>query len=526
MRVLVSDSLSQKGLAVLQAEDGIEVVVNTKLTPEQLIAEIPKYDALIVRSATKVTAAVIEAATNLKVIGRAGVGVDNIDLDAATKRGVVVVNTPGGNSASTAEHTVAMLLSMARNIPQAHMSMKQGKWDRKRFTGVEVRGKVLGVIGLGRVGMEVVKAGVGLGMEVIGYDPFISADLTRPLRVKLADLDDLCRQADFITVHTPLNEQTRGLVDARRLGIMKPGVRIVNCARGGIIDEEALIEALKTGTVSAAALDVYESEPPTSSELLKLDNVVLTPHLGASTQEAQENVAVDAAKQVIRVLKGQSFRNAVNLPSIDPETYDVLKPYLSLAARLGAFLGATCRGSLEAVEIECTGELADLDVGPITNYLLQGFLSPVTEVPVTIVNAPLIARSRGIRVSETKSKNHKGLLSTIRTRAVGKETYRSISGTVYAGSELRIVEVDGYRMDFAPEGDMLLIPHVDKPGVIGAVGQLLGTEGINIAAMHVGRREIGGQAVMLLGIDGLPSRSSLDAIKTVDGVLDVHYVRL
>ncbi|HOB90743.1 MAG: phosphoglycerate dehydrogenase [Bacillota bacterium] len=526
MRVLVSDSLSEKGLALLRAEEGMEVVVNTKLSPEELIAEIPKYDALIVRSATKVTADVIEAATSLKVIGRAGVGVDNIDLDAATKRGIIVVNTPGGNSASTAEHTIAMLLAMARNIPQAHMSMKQGKWDRKRFIGVEVRGKVLGVIGLGRVGMEVVKAAVGLGMEVIGYDPFISADVTRPLKVKLADLDDLCRQSDFITVHTPLNEQTRGLIDARRLGLVKPGVRIVNCARGGIIDEAALIEALKSGTVAAAALDVYENEPPTSSELLALDNVVLTPHLGASTEEAQDNVAIDAARQVINVLKGQSFRNAVNLPSIDPETYDHLKPYLSLASRLGAFLGATCRGSLEAVEIEYTGELADLDVSPVTNYLLQGFLSSVTEDHVTIVNAPLIARSRGIRVSETKSKNHKGVPPAIRTRAVGKEKSRSISGTVYAGSEMRIIEVDGYRMDFAPHGDMLLIPHIDQPGVIGAVGQLLGREKINIAAMHVGRREIGGQAVMLLGIDGLPSRQSLDAIKTVDGVLDVYYVRL
>lgn len=526
MRVLVSDSISQKGLAVLQAEDGIEVVVNTKLTPEQLIAEIPKYDALIVRSATKVTAEVIEAATNLKVIGRAGVGVDNIDLEAATRRGIVVINTPGGNSVSTAEHTIAMLLAMARSIPQAHVSMKQGKWDRKRFTGVEVRGKVLGVIGLGRVGMEVVKRAVGLEMEVIGYDPFISEEMTRPLSIKLSDLDDLCRQADFITVHTPLNEQTRGLIDARRIELMKPGVRIINCARGGIVDERALIEALKTGKVAAAALDVYENEPPTSSELLELDNVVLTPHLGASTEEAQENVAIEAAKQVVRVLKGQSFKNAVNLPSIDPEVYDVLRPYLILASKLGAFLGATCKGSLEAVEIESTGELADLDVGPITNYLLQGLLSSVTEVPVTIVNAPLIARSRGIRVSETKSKNHRGLPATIRVRAVGKEAHRTISGTVYAGSELRIIEVDGYRVDFEPKGDILLIPHIDKPGVIGAVGQLLGAENINIAAMYVGRKEIGGQAVMLLGIDGSPSRSSMDAVKQVDGVMDVCYVRL
>lgn len=526
MRVLVSDSLSENGIAVLQAEDGIEVTVNTKLTPDQLIAEIPQYDALIVRSATKVTAGVIEAATNLKVIGRAGVGVDNIDLEAATRRGVIVVNTPGGNTVSTAEHTIAMLMAMARYIAQAHMSMKQGQWDRKRFTGIELRGKVLGVVGLGRVGLEVAKRASALAMEVVGYDPFISESVVRPLGIKLADLDDVCRQADFITVHTPLNEHTRGLIDARRIEIMKQGVRIVNCARGGIVDETALIAALKTGKVAGAALDVYENEPPTGSELLEMDNVVLTPHLGASTEEAQENVAVEVAKEVVRVLKGRSFRNAVNLPSIDPETYEVLRPYLTLASKLGAFLGSTCRGSLEAVELEYTGELADLEVAPVTNYLLQGFLAPVIETPVTIVNAPLVAKLRGIRISETKSKHHKGHVPTVRATAVGKDMCRSISGTVYVGSELRIVEVDGFRVDFAPEGDVLLIPHDDKPGVIGAVGQILGAEKVNIAAMHVGRKRIGGHAVMLLGIDGPPSRVALEAVRTVDGVHDVYYARL
>lgn len=526
MRVLVSDSVSDKGLAILRAEKDIEVVVDTKMTPDQLTAEIGKYDALIVRSATKVTREVIEAAARLKIIGRAGAGVDNIDLEAATNRGVIVVNTPGGNSVSTAEHTVAMLLAMARNIPQAHMSTKQGKWDRKSFTGVEIQGKVLGVVGLGRIGREVAKRGIGLSMDVLGYDPFISEDLARSLGISLVDLDDLCCQADFITVHTPLNEHTRGLIDARRIGLMKQGVRIVNCARGGIIDEKALTDGLKSGKVAAAALDVFENEPPTASELVGLDNVVLTPHLGASTEEAQENVAVDVARQVVRALQGKSFRNAVNLPSTDPETYEFLRPYLSLASRLGAFLGSTASGSLEAVEIEYTGDLADLDVGAVTNYLLQGFLAPVIEVPVTIVNAPLIARSRGIRVSETKSKDHRGFPSTIRAKAIGKEMQRSISGTVYEGSELRIVEVDGYRVDFEPAGDVLLIPHMDKPGVIGAVGQLLGRESINIAAMYVGRKEIGGRAVMLLGIDGSPSKSALEAVKTVDGVLDVRYVKM
>lgn len=526
MRVLVSDPLSDKGLAILQAEKDIDVVVDTKMTPDRLIAEIGKYDALIVRSATKVAREVIEAGTRLKVIGRAGAGVDNIDLEAATNRGVIVVNTPGGNSVSTAEHTVAMLLATARNIPQAHMSMKQGKWDRKSFTGVEIQGKVLGVVGLGRIGREVAKRAIGLSMDVLGYDPFISEELARSLGINLADLDDLCRQADFITVHTPLNEHTRGLIDARRIDMMKQGVRIVNCARGGIIDEKALADGLRTGKVAAAALDVYETEPPTATELVGLDNVVLTPHLGASTSEAQENVAIEVARQVVRALQGRAFRNAVNLPSADPETYEFLRPYLSLASKLGIFLGATVSGGLQAVEIEYTGDLADFDLGAVTNYLLQGFLSPVIEVPVTIVNAPLIAKSRGIRVSETKSKDHRGFQSIIRARAVGREAQRSISGTVYEGSELRIVEVDGYRVDFEPEGDVLLIPHVDKPGVIGAVGQLLGKENINIAAMYVGRKKIGGHAVMLLGIDGLPSKPALEAVKTVDGVLDVRYVKL
>ena len=312
MRVLVSDSLSDKGLAILRAEKNIDVVVDTKMTPDQLIAEIGKYDALIVRSATKATRQVIEAGTRLKVIGRAGAGVDNIDLEAATSRGVIVVNTPGGNSVSTAEHTIAMLLSMARNIPQAHMSMRQGRWDRKSFTGVEIQGKVLGVVGLGRIGREVAKRAIGLSMDVIGYDPFISEELARSLGINLADLDDLCRQADFITVHTPLNEHTRGLIDAHRIGIMKQGVRIVNCARGGIIDEKALADGLRTGKVAAAALDVYETEPPTGSELVGLDNVVVTPHLGASTSEAQENVAIEVARQVVRFSR-ESFRNAVNL---------------------------------------------------------------------------------------------------------------------------------------------------------------------------------------------------------------------
>lgn len=526
-KVLVSDPISEKGLAKLREAGDVEVDVRTGLSPQELAAIIGEYDALIVRSQTKVTAELINAGRRLKVIGRAGVGVDNIDVAAATSRGIIVLNAPEGNTISAAEHTWAMLLALARQIPDACASLKAGQWDRKRFLGVELAGKVLGVIGFGRIGSEVARRAQGFRMHVLAYDPFLSLERAEAMGVEMVELEELFRRSDFITVHTPMTPETRHLIGERQLAMMKDGVRIVNVARGGIVDEAALLAALESGKVAGAALDVFEEEPPpASSPLIRHPRVVVTPHLGASTVEAQENVAVDVAEELIKALRGEAFKNAVNLPSLRPEMLAKLRPYLDLGERLGLFLSQLLSGRLHAVEIAYAGALTELEVTPVTTAILKGLLTPVLGDEVNVVNAPWLAKERGIRVAETKVANGEDYRNLISVQAATDREKVQVRGAIFGKNEPRLVEVDGYDVDVSPEGYFLVTRHLDKPGMIGRVGTILGEAGVNIAAMQVGRREMGGRAIMLLAVDSAIPAEVLERIARVEGIQEARLVHV
>lgn len=497
-KVLVSDPISQKGLSILRKTKGIEVDVKTQLPPEELRHTVKNYHGLIVRSATKVTADIIEAAPELMVIGRAGIGLDNVDVKSATKRGIVVMNAPEGNVITTAEHTISMMLALSRNIPQATASMKKGLWEKKEFQGREIFNKTLGIVGLGRIGKVVADRAKGLKMDVIGYDPYISPEVIQKLGVELVSLDELYKRADFITIHTPKTKETVGLIDRKAFKKMKKGVKIIHCARGGIVDEKALYEAIIEGKVSGAALDVFEKEPPKDNPLLKLDNVICTPHLGASTAEAQENVAVNIAKQVIDYLLRGIIRNAVNVPSVSAEVMSQLSPYLVLAERLGSFHTQMAKGGIQKVSIEYIGDVAELDSTPITISLLKGLLTPILKEVVNFVNAPFIAKERGIRITESKSSTASDFTNLITIHVKTTEEENTISGTIFGKKEPRIVCINSFRLEAAPEGYMLLIQNIDRPGVIGAIGVTLGKHRINIARMQVGQEMERGRNIILL----------------------------
>jgi D-3-phosphoglycerate dehydrogenase len=450
-RVLVTDSLQEVGVQALRAE-GLEVDVVPPLPAADLARRIGPYAGLVVRSATRVTAEVIEAATALEVIGRAGVGLDNVDVDAATRRGIVCMNTPGGNTIAAAEHTIALLLATARKLPQAHAYLKSGKWERERFLGAEVHGKTLGIVGLGRIGTEVARRLQGFGMTVIAFDPYLTEEVARRLGVELVDLDTLYRLADFVTVHIPLTRDTRGLIGAAELARMKDGVRLVNCARGGIIDEGALAAAVQSGKVAGAALDVFEQEPPWGSPVLETEGIVVTPHLGASTEEAQSAVAVAIAQQVADLLLRGLVRNAVNAPSVDSELLKALAPYLTLAEKLGSFLGQVARGRMSEVTLRYAGEVAGLAVQPLTVTLLRGLLAVILEENVTDVNAPYLARQRGLRVVESKTPASEDFASLVSAELETDAGVFQVSGTLFHRRDPRIVEVDGYRMEAHPAG--------------------------------------------------------------------------
>ncbi|MCM8762788.1 MAG: phosphoglycerate dehydrogenase, partial [Candidatus Omnitrophica bacterium] len=403
MKILVSDPLSEEGLKILKEVNDFQVDVKTGLKPEELKEAIKDYDALLVRSSTKVTKDIIAAANRLKIIGRAGVGLDNVDLEAATQKGIIVMNTPAGNTISTAEHTMSLILSLSRNIPQADASLKQGEWQRTKFMGVELYNKVLGIVGLGKIGSEVARRALAFGMKVLAYDPFLSREIAEGLGVEVVELDDLLKRSDFISVHTPLTDETRHMISDKQFALMKKGVKIINCARGGIIDEGALIKAIKEGRVSGAALDVFEKEPlPPDSELLKLNNVVLTPHLGASTEEAQVNVAVEIAEVVRDALLGKGIRNAANYPSVDPESYKMLKPYIELSEKMGGFGCQLSEGRIQEVKITYTGEISQQDVSPLVLALVKGLLTPILQDTVNFINALRLAKERGIRIEEVR----------------------------------------------------------------------------------------------------------------------------
>ncbi len=525
-KVLVMDGVSEKGLEPLRREPDIEVVIGNKMNEDELSAVIGDYDAVIVRSATKVTARVLENAHRLKVVGRAGVGVDNIDLQAATQRGVLVVNAPGGNTIAATEHTIAMMLALARNIPQAVAKMKSGVWDKKAFLGVELRGKTLGIIGLGRIGSAVARRAQAMEMDIMAYDPYITREKAESLGVKLVTLEELLAAADFITIHMPKTKETYHMLDERALAMMKDGVRIINCARGGIIDEEALYKYMQSGKVAGAALDVFEKEPNTDSPLLQLDNFIATPHLGASTAEAQLNVALDVAEEIVDALRGKIVRNTVNVPSIKPEVMAVVKPYLKLAEKLGKFQAQLVEGRVTKLEVIYSGGLAGKEVAPITTSLVKGFLDPILQEKVNFINALLLAKNRGIKVVQTVNGQANGYASLITVKVYSDQGEKSVSGTLFRNNEPRIVMVDGYRVDAVPEGCMLYVLHMDRPMIIGPVGMLIGKHNINIAGMQVGRKKIGGQAVMMLTVDAPVPEETIKAITEIDGVLNVKFVSL
>ncbi len=524
-KVLVSDKLAKEGIEILGKV--AEVDVKTGLSEDELCGIIGEYDALVIRSGTQVTSKVLEAADKLKIIGRAGVGVDNVDVPTATEKGVIVVNSPGGNTIAAAEHTVAMLLALSRNIPQAYCSMKAGEWNRSAFVGNEVYKKTLGVLGLGKIGQEVAKRCQSFGMKVIAYDPFISSEAASALGVELMDLDECLAAADYITLHLPKNKETLGMIGAKQFEMMKDGVRIVNVARGGIIDDDALIAAVKNGKCAGAGIDVYPKEPPDfTSEIFQLPSVVTTPHLGASTKEAQVNVAVDVCEQIADVFEGRSARSAVNMPALSPEVLAAVQPYLPLAERLASLAAQTTEGRPSQVEVRYAGEAASIETGPVTRALLVGLLMPVVGDSVNPVNAPLIAKSRGIEVVESKTPDG-GDYTTLLTVSVKTDKgVNEVSGTLFGAKEQRVVRMGGFPMDMAPEGLVLIAQHQDKPGVIGQVGTLLGDKGINIAGMSVGRKKPGAIALMALNVDGEIPPDVMEKISRIAGIADVKQVQL
>jgi len=526
-KILVSDPLSEEGIKILKEIKEFQVDIKTDLKPENLKEIIKDYDAFIVRSATKVNKDIINAALKLKVIGRAGVGLDNVDLEAATQKGIIVMNTPAGNTISTAEHTMSMILALSRNIPQANASTKKGEWKRSKFMGVELYNKILGIVGLGRIGSEVAKRCLSFGMKVLAYDPFLSLEVAERLGIEIVELKDLLERSDYITVHTPLTEETKHIISAEEFALMKKGVRIINCARGGIIDEAALINAIKEGKVTGAALDVFEQEPiPAESELLKLDNVVVTCHLGASTEEAQVNVAVEIAECVRDYLLGRGIRNAANYPCLEAEVCKVMNPYINLAEKLGSFSSQLVEGRLKEINLNYSGQLAQYDISPITLALIKGLLKPILQDTVNFINSVSLAKERGIKINEIKSSQEEEFVNSIQLEIKTDKESRKIFGTLSPNKLPRIVKINGYYVEISPQGEMIVIQNWDKPGIIGNLGTLLGKHNINIAAMTFGREKPGGKAISVLNVDSPVSPEVLDKVKKTENILGVKVIRL
>jgi D-3-phosphoglycerate dehydrogenase len=525
-RVLISDSLSETAINVFR-ERGVEVDFQPKLGPdkERLAEIIGNYDGLAIRSATKVTPKVIAAANGrLKVIGRAGIGVDNVDIPAATAQGIIVMNTPFGNSITTAEHAIAMLMACARQIPAADQSTQSGKWEKNRFMGTEITGKVLGVIGCGNIGSVVAQRGIGLAMRVIAFDPFLSEERAAELGVEKVELDELFRRADFITLHTPLTDKTRNIVDAAAIARMKDGVRIVNCARGGLVDEAALRAALDAGKVAGAAIDVFSEEPAKDNVLFGAPNVVCTPHLGASTSEAQENVAVQVAEQMADYLTTGAVRNALNMPSISAEEAPRLTPLVRLAEQLGSFAGQLTESGATAIRLEYEGAVAEMNTRALTAAALAGFLQPQLQ-SVNMVSAPAYAKERGIRVEETRREQRGAYESYMRLTVVTDKQERSVAGTVFSDGKPRIIQIKGINMEAELGPHMLYVTNRDKPGFIGRLGTLLGERQHNIATFHLGRQAAGGDAIALVEVDGDLPEATLAAVLTLEGVVQAKHLR-
>ena len=527
MKVLVSDKLSPKGVEIFKKAKGIEVEVKTKLPPEELKAIIGEYDGLVIRSATKVKPEIIEAADKLKVIGRAGSGLDNVDLPAASKKGIVVMNTPGGNTITTAEHAISMMLALSRKIPQATASMKSKKWEKSKFMGSEIYNKTLGIMGIGSIGSVVADRARGLKMNVLAHDPFLSPERAEKLGVELANLDDLLKRSDYITIHVPKSKETINLVNKELFSKMKDGVFLINCARGGIVNEKDLCDAIKSGKVAGAALDVFEKEPPDSDNpLLDLDEVICTPHLGASTEEAQEKVAVAIAEQMVDYLLNGTIMNAVNVPSVDSEILATIRPYLELAERLGSFQGQVVSGGLEQVSIEYSGEVAALAIAPITVSLLKGLLYSILKEDVNYVNAPVIAKDRGIKVIESTTNESEDFTSLITLKVKTSKEERLVAGTIFGKSDPWIVQVDQFRIEAVPDKYMFLFHTHDRPGVIGNIGTSLAKHSINISRMQFGREKVEGKSLLLLSTDGSVSSEITEQLRGLPHVISLDSIEI
>jgi D-3-phosphoglycerate dehydrogenase len=526
-KVLVADPISPKGVELLESGGQLNVEVKTGLKESDLVAIAASYSAIVVRSQTKITAKVIDAAKQLKVVGRAGVGVDNVDVDAATRRGVVVMNTPGGNTVSTAEHAFSLLVSIARNIPQADASIKAGKWDRKSFEGVELHGKTIGIFGMGRIGTEVARRVIAFGMRAVAYDPYLSPSRARSLQVELFDdLDQVLAQSDFVTMHMPLTAETRHLINADRIAKMKRGARIVNCARGGLIDERALFEALKSGQIAAAALDVYEIEPPPPDFPLRtLTNVVFTPHLGASTAEAQESVGIEIAEAIRSILLEGVIRNAVNVPNIDAKTLAVIAPYLAFGEKLGRFLRQVAPKRCEMLAINYSGKVNEFETSPISRYILKGFLEEAGGGEVNPVNATSLASTLGLKIVETKDSAAGEFTDLVDLVAVGHGETVSVAGT-FIGSSPRIVRINGRHVEARSVGVLLLLENHDVPGIVGQIGTVLGAHAVNIANMSLSRDHRGGEVLTVLNLDSVPDETILESILTNPNIRSAKVVRL
>ncbi|MBP5972873.1 phosphoglycerate dehydrogenase [Brasilonema sp. CT11] len=524
-KVLVSDPIDQAGIDILSQVATVDV--KTGLKPEELVQIIGEYDALMIRSGTRVTQEIIEAGTQLKIIGRAGVGVDNVDVPAATRKGIVVVNSPEGNTIAAAEHALAMMLSLSRYIPDANASVKRGEWDRKSFIGAEVYKKTIGIVGLGKIGSHVAAVARAMGMKLLAFDPFISTERAEQIGCQLVDLEVLIQQADYITLHIPKTPETTHLINTERLSKMKPNARIINCARGGIIDEEALAVALREGKIAGAALDVYEAEPLGESSLKSLgQQAVLTPHLGASTTEAQVNVAIDVAEQIRDVLLGLAARSAVNIPGLSPDVMEELKPYMQLAETLGKLVGQLAGGRVELLNVRLQGELATNKSQPLVVASLKGLLYQALRERVNYVNASIEAKERGIRVIETRDASIKDYAGSLHLEATGSLGTHSVTGALFGGGEIRLTNLDDFPINVPPNQHMLFTLHRDMPGIIGKLGSLLGSFNVNIASMQVGRKIIRGDAVMVLSLDDPLPDGILPEIIKVSGIRDAYTVTL
>jgi len=526
-KVFVADPISSRGVEALAEGGVVEVVVKTGLKEEELIKIIPDFEGLVVRSQTKVTPAVFEAAKNLKVVGRAGVGIDNVDVEAATKHGVIVMNAPGGNTISTAEHAFSLMLSVARNIPQANSSMKEGRWDRKKFEGVELYEKTLAILGMGRIGTEVARRAIAFGMKVLAYDPYISASKAKSLQVEVVEkIDDLLPRADFITVHMPLTDETMHMIGAKQLPLLKKGVRIVNCARGGLIDEDVLAEGLRSGQIAGAALDVFEVEPPTAEwPHRSIDTLVLTPHLGASTAEAQVLVGIEIAEAVRATLLQGEIRNSVNMPNIDAKTLSTLGPWIELGNKLGLFLAQIAPKRAEKLLVRYSGRIVDLDLTAVTRALVTGFLRHIHGDEVNQVNVPAILRTLGLEIVETRQSETAEFTDLIEAIIEMDGVTASVGGTLY-GSKPRVVTINGRFVEGIPSGTLLLLENRDRPGIVGHLGTLLGGNKVNIAGMSLSRNEVGGQALTLLNLDSAPNDELLAQVTSDPDISSARVIRL